>query len=133
MKKITSENPISFKVSGVTTLEIDQDGCLANDSDAAVALDRLGSQITVEDITVEAAVADAKESVSGPTLPELKEKAKALGLRVSGTKDELTARIAEAEAKAVEAAVADAGDSVEETVVDGPVSDEDAAAEIAGQ
>lgn len=94
MKKITSVEPITFAVDGSTTLEIDSEGCLASDAAAAIAKERLGDVITVVETSVEEAVNDVTAD-AGPTLADLKEEAKDLGLAVSGNKADLIARIAE--------------------------------------
>lgn len=97
MKKITSEVPVSFRYDGNTLLEIDKDGCLATDEAAAVAKDRLGDQITVTDV-VSDKKEDSGDSNTGPTFDELKARAKELGLKQNGKKEEVAARIAEKEA-----------------------------------
>lgn len=95
MKKITSIDPITFRVDGDTLLEITSEGCIATDSAAAFAKEKLGDHITVIDTTAEEVIDEARAAL---TVPQLKEKAKGYGLAVGGTKDDLTARIAEYEA-----------------------------------
>ena len=99
MKKITSIEPISFRVDGSTLLEITSKGCLATDEAAAIAKERLGEHITVVDTDIKTAVKEAKASLedSGPTHAELKAKAKELGISISGSKADLEARINETE------------------------------------
>ena len=63
MKKITSKEPISFRVDGSTVLEIDSKGCLASDDAAKIAVERLGEHITVVETSIEKAVEDAKDSL----------------------------------------------------------------------
>lgn len=103
MKKITSENPITFRADGDTVLEIDKDGVITHDAAAALAKERLGDNVTVEDADVESAVQDAQDSLS---LNDLKARARELGLPVSGTKDELTERIDAKEKEDAAAALA---------------------------
>lgn len=73
MKKITSKNPISFRVDGKTVLEIDSKGVVCDDAAAAIVVDRLGTQVTVETVTVKEAVAEAKKAVAEATEPEATE------------------------------------------------------------
>lgn len=94
MKKITSINPISFRVDGSTLLEIDSEGCLATDAAAQIALERLGEHITVEEASNEP---EDKEEIELEDLSkqDLIDKATELGLDTSGTKPVLVARIKE--------------------------------------
>lgn len=62
-KKLTSKFPISLRIDGSILLEISEEGCLASDASAAVAVARLGDHINVEDVSVDEAVAEAKASV----------------------------------------------------------------------
>lgn len=101
MKKITSEVPVSFRYDGSTLLEIDSEGCLASDAVAAVAKDRLGDQITLEDAGSDQGPERTEEEPEGPSYAELQAKAKELGLKASGSKEDIAARIAEHEAAAV--------------------------------
>jgi len=92
MKKITSENLVSFQYDGSTLLEIDSEGCLASDEAARVAKERLGDQITVEDYVADEVVDDTPKEL---TLVELRIKAEDLGLSKSGSKADLEERIKE--------------------------------------
>lgn len=94
MKKITSKNPISFRVDGDTLLEIGPEGCIASDAAAKIAVERLGEHITVVETSIKEAVGDAKSSLEGPSHAELKAEAEDLGLAKSGSKAELAERIA---------------------------------------
>lgn len=49
MKKITSSEPITFKVSGSIILTIDSGGVITSDEAAAVVAERLGHNVTIED------------------------------------------------------------------------------------
>lgn len=75
MKKLTSKDPITFRVNGSTVLEINSAGVLAKDSDAEIVKDRLGDQITVEDVTLKEAAkeattnSDEKEEATVPQEP----------------------------------------------------------------
>ena len=77
MKKITSKEPISFRIDGSTLLEIDSEGCLASDAHALVAVERLGGNITVEESSLKEAIKDAKETVETSKEKKKREKAEA--------------------------------------------------------
>lgn len=61
MKRLTSKEPISFKVDGQTILEIDKSGCICSDDEAELAQSRLGGNINIEDITPEQAKKEAEK------------------------------------------------------------------------
>jgi hypothetical protein len=61
MKKITSKEDITFRVNAQTVLEITKKGCLCSDEDAALAKERLGNNIQVEEVKVEDEVKKAKK------------------------------------------------------------------------
>lgn len=77
MKKITSKEPISFRVDGATLLEIGPKGCLASDAAAAIAKERLGEHITVTETSIKKAVEDAKDSLKPLTKAQQKAAEKA--------------------------------------------------------
>lgn len=101
MKKLTATIPVSFRYDGSILLEIDEDGCMASDAVAAVAKDRLGDQIVVEDAGPDGGhKEESDENENGDdneddsmSYADLKAKVKELGLPVSGTKAELQERI----------------------------------------
>lgn len=63
MKKITSTEPIKLRLDGSTVLEINSKGVICDDFAAKIAEERLGSNVTVEDITLEDAVSEVSETV----------------------------------------------------------------------
>lgn len=128
MKKITSENEITFRIDGNTVLEINSEGCLVDDAAAAIVSERLGGQVRIEDVDAEEAAALAGAGAgdanipAGPTVPTKKmtrdaldELAKSEGV----TDEELDAAATKADAVAlilkhredVAAAGAGAGDA----------------------
>lgn len=122
MKKLTSKEPISLRIDGSTLLEITPEGCLATDSSADIAVQRLGANITVEDYSVAAAVTDVTGG-SEPALedmlkPQLVEKAKALGLDPTGNKPDLVARIADHLAKESDVSTPPEGENPDEANTD---------------
>lgn len=107
MKKLTSENPITFRADGLTVLEINSEGCLAQDFAAKMVEERLGGVVTIEDAGIDKsademaadAAGDETKDVDSPSLADLKARAKELGLKVGGSKDELISRIEEEESR----------------------------------
>ena len=56
MKKITSKEPISFRVNGSLVLNITPEGCLANDADAVFVKTRIPGAVEIQDVDIEEAV-----------------------------------------------------------------------------
>lgn len=77
MKKITSKEPISFRVDGNTLLEIDSKGCITDDESAAIALERLGKQIVVTESSVKSSLSDAEKELKKEEEKAAKEAEKA--------------------------------------------------------
>ena len=121
MKKLTSKEPISFRVNGQTLLEITPKGCICSDEDAKIVTHpyRLGSSIQVHDISPEEAKKEAEallksaeksekeaeaQALKDKTEKEAKEKSEALKAKVEADKKvkadaEKEAKKKEAEAK----------------------------------
>lgn len=116
MKKVTSKEPVSLLLSGnrggpdERLLEIDSSGAICNDDDAAVAVARLGSQVTVEDITPTAAAKEAEKAAKAAeddaekATKEAQKDAKAKAKEEAAAKAEQVKKDAEKEAAAKKAA-----------------------------
>lgn len=72
MKKLTSKEPITFRVDGSTKLEITKAGVLCTDEHANIAAERLGGNVSVEDVKVE----DEAEKIAKEAEKEAKKAAK---------------------------------------------------------
>lgn len=81
MKKITSKEPIKFRVDGVTLLEITKAGIVVSDGAAQVAKERLGDNITVTDVDIESeakkVAKEAEKAAKDAEKAEAKAKAEA--------------------------------------------------------
>lgn len=66
MKKLTSKEPITLRIDGNTVLEIGPKGCIATDEAAAIAVERLGENVSVAATSIKKAVEDAKASLKAP-------------------------------------------------------------------
>jgi len=51
MKKLVSKSSFSFRVNGETVLEISPKGCVCSDEHAAFVKNRLGSVVTIEEVS----------------------------------------------------------------------------------
>lgn len=76
MKKITSKEPITLRLSGSVVLEIDSTGCVTDDSSAIRAVELLGGNITVTDISTKEVVAEAKKVLEETIVEDVVEEKK---------------------------------------------------------
>ncbi len=116
MKKITSSNPeanISFRVNGDELLHLTSTPVVISDMDAAVVLDRLGSQVSVSDATEEDMAAYVESLNPGKAAADAQAKADADAAAAAQAQADADAQAkADADAKAAaDAKLAGDGDA----------------------
>lgn len=101
MKSITSKaDPFKFVYDSNNVLEIGEEPITVTDEIAAVVEHRYGALVNIEDVAGGSDADTGKdEGDTGPSHADLKARAKELGLKQGGKKEDLVARIAEEEAR----------------------------------
>lgn len=73
MKKISSLNTFSYRIDGATVVELSPEGTIVSDTQAAFIKGRLGNNVSVEDVDVEAEIEKVIEETATEEAPAVEE------------------------------------------------------------